>query len=280
MRILLVVALTLPSAAGLFAADEVSTFRAYVDADLCARLMLGPITPARMECSQKTIKDGSNPVLVRLSNNLVVTVNKEKTIRPLVGQLASVSGELKVKDGTMKLASAEPVNADSVPANDPDRRLLDPQKYKANPELYEKIRHGLAMMPYITYFDFISFTLNGGEVILTGWTVRQINPGDAYNAVKNIKGVESVVNNIDLLPLGRNDMQIRAGTFARITRTANLSRYFWGAGSDIRIIVKNGNIILVGNVGSKADSDMCFIQANSVPGAFKVFNMLQVRPGV
>src|SRR5215831_20449639 len=102
MRFLPAILLALPFAALLTADDEVSTFRAYVDTDLCARLMLGPITPARIECSQSTYKEGSNAVLVRLSNNMVITVNKEKTVKELVGQLAEVSGELKAKNGTMK----------------------------------------------------------------------------------------------------------------------------------------------------------------------------------
>jgi osmotically-inducible protein OsmY len=55
-----------------------------------------------------------------------------------------------------------------------------------------------------------------------------------------------------------------------------LSRYFWGNGSDIKIIVKNGKTILLGQVTTKQDSDVAFIQANSVPGAFKVFNLLRV----
>jgi osmotically-inducible protein OsmY len=56
-----------------------------------------------------------------------------------------------------------------------------------------------------------------------------------------------------------------------------LSRYFWGNGSDIKIVVKNGQIILLGSVATKADSDVAFIQCNSVSGAFKVFNMLRVQ---
>jgi osmotically-inducible protein OsmY len=277
MRILLLTALTLPFSGALFAADEVSTFRAYVDSDLCARLMLGPITPARIECSQKTFKEGSGPVLVRLQNNMVLTVNKEKMIRDLVGGLAEVSGELKVNDGYMKLQSANPIKAESVPAGDPERRLLDARQYsvKGGAELHEKIRHELAMMPYWTYFDFISFTQVGGDVILTGWTVRQTNRSTANNVVKNIKGVESVVNNIDVLPLGSLDMRIRAAALAALQR--QLSMYFWGAGSDIKIIVKNGNVILLGNVIRKADSDIAFIQVNALPGVFKVFNLLQVR---
>ena len=73
---------------GALLAGEVSVFNAYVDSDLCARLMLGPITPARIECSQSTAKEGSDPVLVHLRNNLVLAVNKQKLIRPFVGQLA------------------------------------------------------------------------------------------------------------------------------------------------------------------------------------------------
>ena len=61
---------------------RISTFRAYVDSDLCARLMLGPITTSRIECSKSTFKDGSMPVLVRLPNNMVFTPNKEKMLRP------------------------------------------------------------------------------------------------------------------------------------------------------------------------------------------------------
>jgi osmotically-inducible protein OsmY len=131
------------------------------------------------------------------------------------------------------------------------------------------------MMPYISEFDFISFTQNGPDVILTGWTIRDTNRSTAYNSVKDIPGVESVVNNIDLLPLGSFDMQIRAAARAALQR--QLSRYFWGNGSDIKIVVKNGQIILLGSVATKADSDIAFIQCNSVSGAFKVFNMLRVQ---
>jgi hypothetical protein len=71
---------------------EVSTFRTYVDTDICARLMLGPITPSRTQCSQMIAKANAEPVLVRLSNNMVLAVNKRQLIEPLVGQLAEVSG--------------------------------------------------------------------------------------------------------------------------------------------------------------------------------------------
>jgi osmotically-inducible protein OsmY len=263
--------------AGALAAEEVSTFPAYIDSDLCSHLMLGPITSARVECSVKTHKDGSNPVVVRLRDNLVLTVNKEKPLRPLVGKLAEVSGELKIKDGTLKFQDAKAIDASAIPAGDESRKMLDVRTYRTegSAKLFEKIRHELAMMPYITEFDFISFTMAGSQVLLTGWTVRITNRSTAYNIVKNIEGVEGIVNNIEVLPMGSMDMQIRAGARAALQRY--LPRYFWGSGSDIKIVVKNGQIILLGTVATKADSDMANIQCNQVRGAFKVFNMLRVQ---
>jgi hyperosmotically inducible periplasmic protein len=258
-----------------FGAEEIQEFPAYVDSDLCAHLMLGPINTARVECSQKTHKDGSNPVVVRLRDNLVLDPNKQKPFNPLVGKFAQVSGEVKLKDGKLKFKDVKETTPAEIAASGQGRKVLDVRTHKApNAKLYEEIRHELAMMPYISEFDFISFTLDGSDVILTGWTVRVTNRSTAYNIVKDIEGVESVTNNIDVLPLGSFDMQIRAGARAALAR--HLSRYFWGSGSDIKIVVKNGNIILLGSVYSKSDSDIATIQCNAVPGAFKVFNMLRV----
>jgi osmotically-inducible protein OsmY len=210
---------------------------------------------------------------------MVFTVNKQKLILPLVGQLAEVSGQPKPNNGTIKLQDAKAVDSQSIPAGDPGRRLLDARMYKTqgSAQLYEKIRHELAMMPYLTEYDFISFSVMGSDVILSGWTVRSTNRSTAYNIVKDIPGVETVVNNIEELPLGRMDNQIRAR--ARAALQPNLSRYFWGSGSAIKIIVRNGNIILLGVVQNKGDSDIAFMRCNSIPGAFKVFNLLQVESG-
>ena len=181
----------------------VETFHAYADSDICARLMLGPIDKARIECSVKTAKDGAGPVLIQLRNNLVLDVNKQKMIEKLVGQLVSATGQVKAKDGTMKLLEVSPEQEKDIPQGDPARRLLDTRNYQTggSAEIHEKIRHELAMMPYISEFDFISFRMVGTDVILTGWTVRQTNRSEAFNRVKSVEGVTSVVNNIDVLPL-------------------------------------------------------------------------------
>jgi osmotically-inducible protein OsmY len=259
------------------AEKEISTFPAYVDSDVCARLMLGPITTERVACSQKTHKEGSEPVLQRLSNYMVLSVNKDKMIKNLVGQVVSVSGEVKVNDAQVKLQSINPIQAGAIPAGDPARKMLDVRNYRAPgaPKTYEKIRHELAMMPYISEFDFISFTMVGDDVILSGWTVRETNRSTAQNLVKHIEGVGGIINNIDVLPLGSLDMQIRAA--ARASLQANLGRYFWGSGSDIKIIVKDGDVILIGMVANSGDKDIAGIRLNSISGVFHVFNLLRVQ---
>jgi hyperosmotically inducible protein len=276
LRVLLVLLFAL--GLSLAAQKEELTFHAYVDSDLCARLMLGPINSARVDCSQKTHKEGSEPVLVRLRDDTVLNVNKEKMIDKHVGMLAQVAGETKLGSENIKLKSVTPEEKSSIPAGDPAHKLLDIRTFKTSGDkTFEKVRHTLAMMPYLSVYDFISFAMTNDTVILTGWTVRNINRYEAYNRVKEIEGVNKIINNINVLPLGSNDMQIRAGARARLQQW--LSRYFWGSGSDIKIIVKNGDIILLGSVATKQDSEAAYIQCNTVPFAFHVFNMLRIQPG-
>ena len=260
-----------------FAADaEVQTFHAYVDSDLCARLMIGRLTEKRIDCSKETYKEGSNAVLVRLKDNAVLEVNKQKMVKKLVGQLVKVTGETKEKDGKVKLQSVEPVERSAIPKGEPGSELLDARNLRADPKTFEKVRHELAMMPYISVFDFISFTMVGNNVILTGWTVRATNRNTAYRLVERIEEVDKIINNIEVLPLSRADNQIRAGARARLQR--HLSRYFWGSGSNIRIVVKNGDIILLGTVTRQADFDVATIQCKGVPFSYHVFNRLRVVP--
>ncbi len=107
-----------------------------------------------------------------------------------------------------------------------------------------------------------------------------------------------MVNEIEVLPLSPNDDRIRALTYARIYRNNWLSRYTSNRGARrpyspiratmgitndppigwhaIHIIVKNGNIRLVGVVDTSSDLALAEMQARSVPGAFTVENDLIV----
>ncbi|HET9129969.1 MAG TPA: BON domain-containing protein, partial [Terriglobia bacterium] len=258
--------------------DKISTFYAYVDADVCARLMLGPISQPRIDCSKSAYKQGSNLVIVRMDDNTVFSVNKPKLVKDYLGGVGKATGEAKTKSGEMKLDTFMPEQLSDIPADSPAQKLIDVRNFKAKSTdgIFEKIRHELAMMAYITTFDFISFSMVGDDVILTGWTVRDTNRDDAYHRAKGVAGVKNVVNNIEILPLGNQDMAIRAA--ARGALEQQLGKYFWSNGSDIKIIVKNSNIILVGSVTTKEDSDIATIKTNSISGVFNVINLLRVEP--
>ena len=272
----LLVAIALVLSGNLCFAEE-GTFYAYVDSNVCARLLLGPITEERIKCSVDTMKEGSDSALVRLSDNMVISVNKQKMIKDLAGKLASVTGNLDEENGRIKLKEVQEVSIDDIPKGEHGRELVDFANLRpSDPATFEQVRRGLAMMPYISDFDFISFTMLGETAILTGWTVRDLNRSDAHSHAESVEGVAKVVNNIEVLPLGRSDMDIWAGVRLRFQKY--LPRYFWGSGSDIKIVVKYGDVILLGTVINEGDRDIAEIQARQVFGVFHVFNLLRVQP--
>lgn len=151
----------------------------------------------------------------------------------------------------------------------------------ANPSVNEdriakEVRHELLMLPYYSLFDDLEFQVNGSEVTLLGSVVNPVNKTDAQTAVKHIEGVETVNNQIRVLPPSNMDDQIRARTAREIFNTAGLSRYSWSAVPAIHIIVDRGHVTLKGVVDNEADKNMAGIAANRVSGVFSVTNDLQV----
>lgn len=117
---------------------------------------------------------------------------------------------------------------------------------------------------------------------LFGQVTRPTLKSDAERVVKQIEGVERVINNIEVLPVSPNDDRIRLEAFRAIYGHPSLNRYALQAVSPIHIIVKNGNLTLEGVVAiaNEGDKNIANIQANSVPGVFKVTNNLRVETRV
>lgn len=143
-------------------------------------------------------------------------------------------------------------------------------------KIAREVRHELVMLPYYGVFDNLAYRVDGARVTLFGQVVRPALKSDAENAVRKIEGVENVVNEIEVLPLSPNDDRVRRATYRQIYSKAPLQRYQMGAVPPIHIIVKNGNITLVGQVDNQSDKDLAGIAAKGVPGAFGVTNDLTV----
>jgi hyperosmotically inducible protein len=159
--------------------------------------------------------------------------------------------------------------------------LAAPFAYASGPAvpkpLEEKVRHEINMLPYYGVFDDISFRVDGDKVTLTGEVWQPVLKLDTESAVKHIEGIRQVDNQIEVLPLSNFDDQIRYSTYRAIYGYTPLSRYRLGTHPSIHIVVKNGNVTLTGVVANKMDSDLAYVRANGVPGAFSVKNELRIE---
>jgi hyperosmotically inducible periplasmic protein len=155
--------------------------------------------------------------------------------------------------------------------------FADHKNAKGYERFVREIRHELVMLPYYGVFDNLAYKVDGYKVTLMGQVTRPTLKSSAENVVKDIEGVEQVINNIEVLPLSPNDDRIRRAAFQAIYSQPALNRYALQAIPPIHIIVKNGNITLEGVVANEGDKNIAGIQANGVSGAFGVKNNLRVE---
>jgi hyperosmotically inducible periplasmic protein len=168
----------------------------------------------------------------------------------------------------------------------------------------KEVQKRLAGLPNLGVFDWITFGFHGKTVVLKGYASRPTLKSSAANVLKGIPGVESVDNQIEVLPTSPNDDRIRAAVYNRIYTQPSLRKYNANQGNvrqavgpgpsvammaggitndpprgfhAIHIIVKNGNVTLLGVVNNAGDEAIAGMQANSAPGVFSVDNDLIVQ---
>jgi osmotically-inducible protein OsmY len=168
----------------------------------------------------------------------------------------------------------------------------------------KEVQKRLASLTDYSVFDWITFGFHGKTVVLKGYASRPTLKSSAARVLKGIEGVESVDNQIEVLPNSPNDDRIRAAVYNRIYTQPSLRKYNANQGNiaqamgpggpsvgllaggitndpprgfhAIHIIVKNGNVTLYGVVNNQSDAAIAYVQANSTPGVFSVDNDLVV----
>jgi len=148
---------------------------------------------------------------------------------------------------------------------------------RSQDRITREVRHELVMLPFYGVFDNLAFKVDGSTVTLLGQVTRPTLKSDAEKVVKDIEGVERVVNQIEVLPLSPMDDQIRLATYRAIYSTNGLDRYALNAVPPIHIIVNNGKVALEGVVANEADKNLAGVKANGVSGVFSVTNNLRVE---
>ncbi len=146
--------------------------------------------------------------------------------------------------------------------------------------LAEQVREELVLLPYYGIFDQLAFEIKDIDtVVLTGQVTRPTLKSEAENVVRRIEAVGKVENQIEVLPNSPNDDRIRIATYRAIYSKPGLDRYALRAVPPIHIIVKNGEVTLVGVVATEMDKNLAGMMANGVPDVFKVTNNLRVENG-
>jgi osmotically-inducible protein OsmY len=170
-------------------------------------------------------------------------------------------------------------------------------------EMAAAIQKAIVTLPNYGVFDQLSFGIEQETVILRGFASRPTLKNSAEKVAKQVKGVEEVINQIEVLPLSGSDDELRADLYGNIYGDSILSRYGslprgaaeydsmvrreFGITNDppvgfhaIHIIVKAGNVTLEGLVDSAGHKVIAQMQARQTPGVFSVTNDLLVASEV
>jgi hyperosmotically inducible protein len=146
--------------------------------------------------------------------------------------------------------------------------------------LEKQVRKELLKLPYLSVFDWIEARVDAekGTVDLSGQVVRATTRSDAQRRVKKLEGVESVSNEIEVLPPSSSDWRIRRTIYREIfSPNSALFRYGNQPIPPIHIIVKNGRVTLKGIVATQLEKQVAYARASIVPGIFEVKNELVVE---
>ena len=140
-------------------------------------------------------------------------------------------------------------------------------------EMEEKVRDELLRLPYYGVFDSINFHIQGTKVVLTGQVTRPSVRRSAEGAINRLNFISSVQNDLEVLPLSTNDRRIRRKLLRSIYSGGHLLHY-GAVHAPVRIIVKNGNVRLVGTVSNELHKNLAHRKATNTPGVFSVKNDL------
>lgn len=150
---------------------------------------------------------------------------------------------------------------------------------KFEQRLTQEVNHELVMLPFYSVWDNLQYKVDAasGVVTLQGQVLNDRTKIDAEKRVKDIEGVNKVVNNIELLPASPNDDRIRRAEYRAIFGDPALEMYSFGSVQPVHIVVKNGHVTLEGNVLNQGHKQLAEVRAKGVSGVFSVTNNLRIE---
>lgn len=180
-----------------------------------------------------------------------------------------------------------------------------PLAAQAPPRALTEALRAVYDMDRYTAFDWIGGRYDRGTLTLEGFASRADIKQQAEEVVKDVAGVDTVINEIETLPTHQSDDSLRVRAYVAIYSHPALQMYSPGGGGldngmsrreietvgrfgldsstqfrgphPIHIIVSGGRIQLYGTVGSAQDRQIAEVQVRSLAGSLGVINRIRVR---
>lgn len=196
-----------------------------------------------------------------------VTVQFQDGVATLTGSVDSVG----VKDDAGRAASkVEDVQnvVNNITVNPGD----------TGPEgIVRAARKDILTYPFYTIFDNIVLETNGNDLVVRGQVTQPYKKSDIGNFLAHIKGVTSLTNDLQVLPVSQYDDQIRLAIARAIYDDPTFINYGNQAHPPIHIIVDNGHVTLVGVVNSEVDRATAMRDARFAATYFSLKDDLRVE---
>lgn len=125
-----------------------------------------------------------------------------------------------------------------------------------------------------TIFDDVNASVRDGIVTLTGKVTMPYKRDDIEKRVGKVAGVQSVVDQIEVLPVSQFDEELRYRIARSIYGHSNFWNYAIMPNPPIHIVVEHGRVTLTGVVNSNIDRVLARSLATQF-GAFSVTNDLK-----
>ena len=142
------------------------------------------------------------------------------------------------------ISAAAMLSASAALADTADRKDL---------QVFNDVARSVNRYTHFTIFDDVNAAVKDGVVTLTGRVTMPYKRDDIMRRVADVRGVQEVRDNIEVLPVSQFDDRLRYQIARAIYNNPNFWNYAIGPNPSIHIIVEHGHVRLTGVVNNDLD---------------------------
>lgn len=125
-------------------------------------------------------------------------------------------------------------------------------------------------------FNTIAVESKNGNVVLSGKVRDAYFKDRALDAAREVEGVQTITDQIEILPVSFFDDRLRSAIYRRLSNDGVLFSYFVGKDPGITIIVDRSRVTLIGTVNSPVARARAASRVRELTGVLSVDNQLKV----